>query len=128
MPTRVGIDLVSVQTVSEAVGRFSDRYLGRVYTETELADCRTPAGVDAGRLAARFAAKEAALKVLRPRAEVAVPLRTIEVRRDAHGAPELHLHGSTAALAAAADLRGWSVSLTHEGDYASAVVAAEARA
>lgn len=126
MPVRVGIDLVSVQAVADSVRDHADRYLKRVYTEDELADCRTPDGVDAERLAARFAAKEAAMKVLRP-ADQGVPWQAIEVRRDPGGWPTLTLSGLAAELADEAGVAGLEVSLTHEGAYASAVVVAELR-
>jgi holo-[acyl-carrier protein] synthase len=120
MPLRVGIDLVSASTVAEALATHGDRYLRRVYTEAEIADC----GVDPLRLAARFAVKEAAMKVLRV-ADEAVPHLTIETLRNADGTPELALHGAAAELAAAAGLTSFAISLTHEGEYASAVVVAE---
>ena len=128
MPVRVGIDLVSVGSVQESVRTHAGRYLQRVYTEREVSDCRTGDGdaVDAQRLAARFAAKEAAIKVLRPRDE-AVPWSSIEVRRDPGGWVDLELSGAAAALAHRAGLDGWAVSLTHEDGYASAVVVAEVR-
>jgi holo-[acyl-carrier protein] synthase len=120
---RVGIDLVSVDSVRASVAAHAEHYLRRVYTERELADCSTPTGVDPERLAARFAAKEAALKVLRP-GEVGVPLSAIEVRRSPEGWVELELSGSAEALAADAGLSELSLSITHEAGFASAVVIA----
>lgn len=121
---RVGIDLVSVQSVEESVRTHGERYLDRVYTERELSECSTSAGVDIERLAARFAAKEAALKVLRPHGE-GVSWRAIEVRRDPLGWVDLELTGQAAALAAEAGLTHFAVSLTHEAGFASAVVVSE---
>ena len=66
MAVRVGIDLVSVQAVQDSLRAHPQAYLARVYTDREVTDCRTADGVDPERLAARFAAKEATLKVLRP--------------------------------------------------------------
>jgi holo-[acyl-carrier protein] synthase len=126
VPVRVGIDLVSVETVAESIRTHADHYLQRVYTERELSDCRTAEGVSAERLAARFAAKEATLKVLRPREE-GISLREIEVRRDPAGWVDLALDGPAAALATEAGVTGLAVSLTHEDGYASAVVIAEMR-
>ncbi len=123
MPLRVGIDLVAVESVEESVRVHSSRYLQRVYTDREVGDCRTADGVDPERLAARFAAKEAALKVLRPRAG-GIPWRAIEVRRHEAGWVELELSGAAAALAAEAGLDDFAVSLSHEGGFASAVVVA----
>ena len=119
MTLRVGIDLVDVARVREAIAAHGERYLARIYTDAERADCRD----DPERLAARFAAKEAALKVLRPDVD-AVPWRTIEVRRSPTGWVELSLTGQAAELARRAGLQELALSLTHEGDRASAVVVA----
>lgn len=120
MAHRVGIDLASAERVKEALAAHGDRYLERVYTPTEQGDC---AG-DPLRLAARFAAKEAAIKVLRPGPETAVPLRDIEVLRHADGHTELRLVGLAAAQAAEQGIVGLEVSMSHEGDLATAVVIA----
>jgi holo-[acyl-carrier protein] synthase len=74
-------------------------------------------------LAARFAAKEATMKVLRPRDE-RPDWRTIEVRRDPGGWCELALSGSAARLAHDAAIDSLSVSLSHEAGMANAVVVA----
>lgn len=75
------------------------------------------------RLAARFAAKEAALKSLGAGLWAAA-LRDIEVARDPSGQPELRVSGRAAALAAGQGVTGWSVSLTHTAQTAGAVVLA----
>jgi holo-[acyl-carrier protein] synthase len=124
VPLRVGIDLVRVSTVRDAIAAHGDHYLERVYTARELEDCRTAGVVDPLRLAARFAAKEAAMKALRVGDE-AVPWPTIEVVRGRTGYAELELHGPAGELAHAQGIASLAVSLTHEDEYASAVVAAE---
>jgi len=123
MPVRVGIDLVSVASVEEAIDAHADRYLERIYTGRELDDCRIEGTVDAERLAGRFAAKEAAMKTLRPGDE-AVPWSAIEVRREASGWVELSLSGPAAELAERAGIADMAVSLTHERGFAAAVVVA----
>jgi holo-[acyl-carrier protein] synthase len=123
MPTRVGIDLIAVESVSEALRSHRKRYLERVYTEREIADCRNADGVDAQRLAARFAAKEATMKVLRPDRE-AVPWRSIGIRREPPGWVSLELSGAAARLASRSGIVDFDVSLTHHGDYAAAAVVA----
>ena len=97
MAPRVGIDLVSVESVRESIDEHGDRYLKRIYNESELSDCHTPQGIVAERLAARFAAKEATLKVLRP-VDEAIPWRTIEVVRHGAGWVEVELSGRAAEL------------------------------
>lgn len=116
---RVGADLTRVSEVAASVARFGDRYLGRIYTDHEQAIC---AG-STERLAARFAAKEAVVKVLQPTG-ARPPWRDIEVRRADHGACTIHLTGSAARLAAEAGIDELAVSLTHEAGFAAAVVLA----
>jgi holo-[acyl-carrier protein] synthase len=122
MPLRVGIDLVKASTVAEAIAEHGERYLTRVYTAAELANCTGPDGApDPLRLAARFAAKEAAAKVLLS-GDDALPWATIEVVRHPGGAPTLRLHGEAQELAEAAGLTELALSFTHEDEYAAAVV------
>lgn len=120
MSLRVGIDTVLIASVQEALDAHGERYLRRVYTEREVAD----AGAEPARLAARFAAKEAALKALRP-ADEAVPWTDVEIVRAPGGWVEVALHGAAARLAERDGVHGLTASLTHEGAYASAVVAAQ---
>ena len=120
---RVGVDLVAVQDVAASVERFGERYLGRIYTDHERACCSGDPAVTAAGLAARFAAKEAVLKVLRPvgrRPE----WRAIEVVRQPGGACEVALSGEATRLAADAGVRQLAVSLTHEAGMAAAVAVA----
>ncbi len=117
---RVGIDLVEIAGLADSIARFGDAFLHKVFTANELTDC---AGATA-RLAARFAAKEAAMKVLRPRRQDALPWRSIEVRRDGE-ATELVLHDQAQGLADRASLSGLALSITHERDFAAAVVVAQ---
>jgi holo-[acyl-carrier protein] synthase len=125
---RVGVDLVDVGEVADAVTRFGDRYLGRIYTEHELDCCRHTVGVRHGSyatesLAARFAAKEAVLKILRP-IDLQPAWRSIELHRMTGGWTEIHLSGTAAAMAAEVGVERFAVSLTHESALAAAVVVA----
>ena len=121
MALRVGIDLVDVAEIEAAIADHGERYLDRLFTAREQRDC---AG-DPARLAARFAVKEAAIKVLRPGPEQPVPWLEIEVARNSDGAIDVVLTGSAEQLAARAGLTGFAASLTHQGANASAVVIAE---
>lgn len=124
MSIRVGIDLVSVTAVRESLAAHGRHYLERVFTDDEVADCDGPDAPDPARLAARFAAKEAAIKVLRPGPDQPVPWRTIEVRRHPGGWVGLDLRGEAAALAAAAGASDFALSITHEDAVVAAVVVA----
>jgi holo-[acyl-carrier protein] synthase len=119
----VGIDLVDVRQVAESLERFGDRYVTRLFTAAEASYGRAEPAAAAERLAARFAAKEATVKVLRPEGEWP-DWRSIEVRRASGGWCELALSGRAAELAAAAGLSDFALSLSHDGHYATAVVIA----
>ena len=120
---RVGADVTAVDQVAESVTRFGARYLERIYTPHEIDSCVGDPPVRAASLAARFAAKEATIKVLRP-AGHQPDWRSVEVRRDRDGWCTLALTGHAAALAEQAGIADLAVSLTHEGDMAAAVVVA----
>ena len=120
---RVGADVVAVHQVEESVSRFGARYLDRIYTEHELDSCVGGAPVRAASLAARFAAKEATIKVLRPEGH-APDWRSVEVRRHPEGWCTMALSGHAAALADRAGIAELAVSLSHDGDVAAAVVVA----
>lgn len=123
---RAGIDLVHVPSVSASLERFGDRYLTRVYTRGEIAD----AGVDpvrrAERLAARFAAKEAAIKAF-GLADTGLAWTDLEVCRRPDGGCTLRLHGAARRAAGAYDPGAVALSLTHDGDYAAAVLVVDDR-
>jgi holo-[acyl-carrier protein] synthase len=115
---RTGCDLQRIEDVTDAIRDFGDRYLDRVYT---------PAEREAGRvggapsLAARFAAKEAVLKLIGT--ADGVDPRSVEItHRD--GRPVVRLSGRAADLAAAAGVGPIDVSLSHSGDHALAVAVA----
>ncbi len=124
MPLRVGIDLLGVEDVEDALATHAERYLARVFTAQEVEDSRAAGALAPARLAARFAAKEAAFKVLRP-GDVALPWTSVEVARAPGGAPALRLAGPAAALAREAGLGPMSLSMTHERGLAAAVVVAD---
>lgn len=119
---RIGMDLVDAQGVADAVARFGDRYLHRIYTERELAECNCGQLLAPMRLAARFAAKEATLKVLAM--TDGVPLRSIEVQSGFGRPPKLVLAGEAADRAERENLSDFLVSLTHDGGMSAAVVLA----
>jgi holo-[acyl-carrier protein] synthase len=118
---RVGVDLVAISEVRDAVTLHGDRYLRRVFTDDELSACQAGGRTRYESLAARFAAKEAAVKALRP-TDGGPGWKDVEVRRLGNGACTLELHGAAAALASDAGIDRLAVSMTHEGDMAAAVV------
>jgi holo-[acyl-carrier protein] synthase len=123
---QVGLDLVRISHVEASVAEFGDKFLDRVFTPGELRYCLAEPGPSASRLAARFAAKEAARKILCVDDEP-IGWRSIEVVRASSGWCDLVLHREARALAQRAGYVGFSLSMTHESDYASAIVVGERR-
>ena len=119
----MGMDVVTIEEVADSLAIFGDRYVGRLFTEHEVASCRGSASSVAAGLAARFAAKEAAIKVLRPSTHQP-EWRSIEVRRHPNGWCALHLSDSAARLAREQGISDMAVSLTHDRAIAAAVVVA----
>ena len=119
-----GVDIVEVPRIAETIARFGERFLRRVFTEGEIRYCDAKAN-RAERYAARFAAKEAALKALGTGLRHGVAWRQIEVRRQPGGRPMLALQGKAADIAAQLGMQRASLSLSHTAQHAIAQVILE---
>ena len=114
---RVGIDIVDIPRFRRFVGHADEAQLLRIFTEAECAYAhlrRDPVP----RLAARFAAKEAVIKVLEEVDAFALDWREIEIESAEGHAPRLRLGGSMATLAEALKIRAVSISMSHCASYA----------
>jgi holo-[acyl-carrier protein] synthase len=114
-----GIDIIEIERIEAAVQRWGERFLARIYTDSEQAYCRGKPR----RLAGRFAAKEAASKALGVGVRY-IRWREIEILPDGRGKPRLTLHGRAAQVAERLGLTGFEVSITHSRTDAVAVVIA----
>ncbi len=112
----IGIDLLEIDRLERALER-RPALAQRLFAPGEMAYASTRLR-PAMHLAARFAAKEAALKAL---GASGVPLRDIEVEGGGSVPPSLRLHGAAAELAQRRGVE-LKVSLTHTRDHAAAVV------
>ena len=120
---RTGLDTVEIRRIRESIDRFGARFVHRLFSDDEVAYARQGTGHCAERLAARFAAKEAAIKAF-GLSEAGIGWRDIEVRKLPSGACRLALYGKAAAQAAALGVSDMALSLSHDGEYAAAVVSA----
>jgi holo-[acyl-carrier protein] synthase len=93
-----GLDVQPIEEVEISLTRFGDRYLHRIYSEREVAECGTNRATMARSLALRFAAKEAVLKALTPNDHIP-PWRSIEVLFGPNCVPTVELHGEAELLA-----------------------------
>ena len=112
-----GVDIIEIWRIKGVLERWGQRFLNRIYTEEEIAYCRGRAQ----NLAARFAAKEAAMKSLGTGVR-GVGWRDIEVVRGPGGAPSIKLHGRAFLRAQKLGVKELSLSLSHSREYAVAFV------
>jgi holo-[acyl-carrier protein] synthase len=120
---KVGTDLVQVSRIAESIATFGEKFTRRLFTDHEIAYAASSEPLQAARFAARFAAKEATIKML-DLSQVGLDWKQIEVLRADSGHCTLALHGLAKDAAARAKVQELSVSLSHDGDYATAVVVA----
>jgi holo-[acyl-carrier protein] synthase len=113
----VGVDIIEIHRIEQALEKFGERFLGRVYTPLEAAFCRGRVS----ELAARFAAKEAVMKALGTGAR-GVAWREIEVLPNHRGKPLVYLHGRAQRHAERIGLEELDISLSHSRDFAVAFV------
>ncbi len=119
-----GIDIVEVARVAAAIERFGRRFLERVFTENEIRYCQSKHNV-MERFAARFAAKEAAMKALGTGWRGGVQWKDFEVAREIGGRPTMRLAGKAAEYAAALGAQRSSLSISHTAEQAIAAVILE---
>lgn len=119
-----GIDIVEVPRVAQAIERFGDRFLQRIYTPDEIRYCQSKRNA-AERFAARFAAKEAALKAIGTGWKNGISWTEVEVGREPGGRPSLRFRGKAAKFAAQLRMKRASLSLSHTAQLAIAKVILE---
>lgn len=121
----IGLDLTEISRIDESIRRFGDRFVRRIFTESEREYCQSKA-TPVPHFAARFAAKEACAKALGCGVAGGVRWLDMEVTRDAAGKPTLHLQGRAKELAADLKVVSIHLSLTHAHAHSAAVVVMEA--
>lgn len=115
----IGIDLVEVRLVDELIRSGGQVFIDSVWTDLE----RRESEESVERLAARWAAKEAVMKVLGTGLGEIEPL-DVEVAARASGAPRVVLRGAAAHESRQRGAVDWHVSMTHEGGWAAAIATA----
>lgn len=115
MKHHIGTDIIEIARIRRTIERWGDRFLRRVYTESELSmyDRR------AHSLAAVFASKEAVMKVLGTGAR-GVGWREIETLHHPSGKPFIKLNGRAQKEADKLGIKEIDVSLAHSREYATA--------
>jgi len=113
----IGIDIIEIARIKKAILRWEERFLRRIYTDAELRlYYRKPQS-----LAARFACKEAVMKLLET-GRRGVSWRDIETLSHPGGKPLVNLYGRAQNKAKELGLKEIAVSLSHSKEYAIASV------
>ena len=124
MIVSIGIDIIEVARIREVLRR-TPRFAERVFTPAERAYCESRGAVAAQHYAARFAAKEAALKAFQTGWRGGISWQDVEISLLESGAPVLIFHGRVQELFISSGATGAHLSLSHTSEHAIAQVVLE---
>ncbi len=124
MIVSIGIDIIEVRRIREVLLR-TPRFAERVFTKAERAYCDGRGAVAAQHYAARFAAKEAAIKALQTGWSGGIAWQDVEVASRENGAPYLVFHGKLLELLQGSGATGVHLSMSHTSEHAIAEVVLE---
>src|SRR5207237_855359 len=119
-----GIDIAEVPRIAQAIVRFGQRFVQRIFTAGEIRYCDSKAN-RVERYAARFAAKEAAMKALGTGWNHGVRWRDCEVVRLPGGRPTMTFHGRAGEFALKLGVKNAALSISHTAEQAIAQVILE---
>lgn len=120
----LGVDIVETSRIADLLGNHPERFLERCFTPGEQEDSKSPKR-QLEHLAARFAAKEAALKALGTGWAQGIGWTDIEVVKEPSGKPILNITGRAKEIADELGIAKWHLSLSHISTHAVASVIAE---
>jgi len=113
---KIGTDIVQIQRIETAVEKFGEKFLHRFLSEEEIATL----GHKPESLAGYWAAKEAIAKALGTGIGAEVGFHDIRLGKDTRGAPHFTLSSRVREVF---EVEGGSLSISHDGGFAIAVVA-----
>lgn len=117
---KIGVDIIEISRINDALQRYGSRFLQHIYTQSEIDLCRNRPHV----LAVRFAGKEAVMKALGTGIK-GISWREIEILAKPSGEPTIKLYGKAKVRAGLLNLSELSISLSHSKEYAVATVVAD---
>ncbi len=112
----IGIDIIEIERVRSVLAHHGDRFLQRVFTETEIQQCRGKAL----KIAGRFAAKEAISKALGTGMH-GISWRELEIVQLSTGRPSVRLYGNASLRARELGLSAFDVSISDLASFSIAV-------
>lgn len=117
MVETVGLDIIEVHRINEAIRRWQDRFVKKVFTQSEIEYCNKKRRSGPS-FAARFAAKEAVWKAIGLTRGHNPIWSQVEIQTNKEGEPIVILSGKAEQKARGKYI---AVSLSHTSDYAAAV-------
>jgi len=120
----VGFDVEDLEDFGRTMDQSGEAFLNRVYTEREIEYCRSQPHARQS-YAARYCAKEAAMKALGIAGMEGLKWHDFEIVCVGAGSPQLLVTGLAALTAKTLRVRRFFVSLSHSRSAAGAVVVAE---
>ncbi|TET27030.1 MAG: holo-[acyl-carrier-protein] synthase [Dehalococcoidia bacterium] len=115
----IGVDIIEIARIEKATARWGERFLRRIYTDSELKLYHQKPSS----LAARFAGKEAVMKLLGK----GVGWREIEILSHPSGQPRLNLHNRAQIEVKGLGIKGVAISLSHSRQHAIAFAIGEGK-
>jgi len=106
----VGVDIVDVERIESAIKKFGDRFLKKIYTNTEIKYCNV-GKLACQHFAGKFAAKEAVYKTLN--IDCIVKWTEIEIENLKQGRPRVVLHGKVKKMAKEKNISSVLISISH---------------
>lgn len=123
----IGVDMVEVERIQHSLDRFGERFMKRVFTDSEIAYCLSMK-FSARHFAARFAAKEAVSKAFGTGIGKAMGWRDIDVRKKPSGEPFLVFSGPAKELTERRGVQTALITLSHTEHHAMATIVLESAA
>jgi len=120
----IGVDLIECARIQHSIDRFGDRFLHRVFTDSEI-EYSMSMKFPERHLAARFAAKEAVAKAFGTGIGKAMGWRNIDIRKKESGEPFLIFSGPAQELAARRGVISALITLSHTEHHPMAAVVLE---
>ncbi|HET8806945.1 MAG TPA: holo-ACP synthase [Methylophaga sp.] len=121
MISGIGTDLVFIPRIQQMLDKFGDKAAQKILSKQEFTDFKL-ASRPVAFLAKRFAAKEATAKAFGCGFSAGLSLKHISVVNDALGKPQLNFSDKATELVAQKAIVASHLSLSDDGDYASAYV------
>jgi holo-[acyl-carrier protein] synthase len=113
----IGVDIIEIARIEKTIARWGEKFLHRIYSEPELRLYRKKPSS----LAARFACKEAVMKLLE-KGRKGINWREVETLSHPSGKPLVNLYGRAQSVANKLGVKEIAVSLSHSREYAIALV------